>query len=598
MSVSREASRATTPRDFPEATMPRTDLDRERTWADAEPDAVPRRSRRPVLILLGTLVLLAAAYVGLAYHLSTTVPSNAVVGGVDVGGQSPERATELVESRVATIESQPVVVAVGEESFELDPDRSGLRIDTDATLEGIARFTLDPRALWEHLSGSFQRDFVLAVDEDALSKAVTAAAETIDRDPVEGTVEFADGGVAVVEPVDGLAVDVPGTTDRIVAAWPAQRSVEGAGGPVEPDTPAAAFAAFRSDFADKALAGPLTVRVGEDTFAVPADAVATALGATVADGSVTPTVDESALTPLVEAAGEEAGVLREPRDARVSFSGTQASVEPSRTGVAVDLQGQGEAVLAALVAEDRTLAIDPVVTEPELTTERANATLPQGRISTFTTFYTAGQARNTNIKIAASRLNGTYVPPGGQLSLNQILGQRTPDKGYVEAGIILNGRLADSYGGGISQLSTTLYNAAYFAGVEFNEFRAHSFYIPRYPEGREATLSWGTIDQRWTNTTDGGILVRASATDTSVTVELWGIKTFDVESVKGPRRNIVQPDSIVDDEPECVTQTPMVGFDVTVTRIIKQNGRELKRENVSTHYDPEDKVTCTHPDSR
>jgi hypothetical protein len=83
-----------------------------------------------------------------------------------------------------------------------------------------------------------------------------------------------------------------------------------------------------------------------------------------------------------------------------------------------------------------------------------------------------------------------------------------------------------------------------------------------------------------------------------VTVDLWGIKTFDVESVKGPRRNIVQPDSIVDDEPECVTQTPMVGFDVTVTRIIKQNGRELKRENVSTHYDPEDKVTCTHPDSR
>ena len=134
--------------------------------------------------------------------------------------------------------------------------------------------------------------------------------------------------------------------------------------------------------------------------------------------------------------------------------------------------------------------------------------------------------------------------------------------------------------------------------MQFNEFQAHSFYIPRYPEGREATISWGTIDQRWTNNTKGGILVRAFATDTAVTVELLGTKTFDVESIKGPRRNLVEPKSIVDDQPGCVTQSPMPGFDVTVTRIIRQNGAEIKRENVSTHYDPEDKVTCTHPDSR
>jgi vancomycin resistance protein YoaR len=503
-----------------------------------------------------------------------------------------------VESEVAKIESDPVVVTVGDASFELEPDRAGLRIDTDATLEGIARFSLDPRDLYEHLSGSFQRDFVLAVDEEALSSAVTAAAESVDRAPVEGTVAFTDGGVEIVEPVPGLAVDAAGTTERVLAAWPMERAVEGDGGPVEPETPAEVFADFRTEFADPALAGPLTVQVGDGSFEIPPAQVATVLSATVADGVIAPSIDEAALAPLVEAAGEEADVLRDPRDARVRFSGTDASVEPSRPGVSVDVAGQGEAALAALTAQDRTLALEPVVTQPEFTTERARETLPKGRISSFTTYYAAGQSRVTNIKIAARTLNGTYVPPGEQLSLNAVLGQRTPDKGYVKAGIILNGRLADSYGGGISQLSTTLYNAAYFAGVEFNEFRAHSFYIPRYPEGREATISWGTIDQRWTNTTKGGILVRAFATDTAVTVELWGTETFDVESVKGPRRNIVQPRSIVDDSPGCVTQSAMVGFDVTVTRIIRQDGREVKRENVSTHYDPEDKVTCTHPDSR
>ena len=576
--------------------MQDTDLQTE-TWDGRETDS-PRRRRRLLFGIVGTLVLLAAAYVGVAYYLSTTVPAQAVVGGVDVGGESPENAARLVESEVAAIESEPVVVSVGDQSFELDPVPAGLRIDTEATLAGIARFTLDPRALYEHLSGTFEREFVLDVDQEALAASIGAAAEGIERDPVEGTVAFADGAVDIVEPVPGLAVDVPATTERVLAAWPAERSIEGDGGPVEAQTPAAVFAEFREEFAEPALAAPLTVRVGDGTFEVPAAQVATALTATVAEGTITPSIDDAVLAPLVEAAGEEAGVLRDPRDARVRFSGTDASVEPSETGIAVEVAGQSEAVLAALTAQDRTLALEPVVTQPEFTTERARETLPKGRISTFTTNYAAGQSRVTNIKIAARTLNGTYVPPGGQLSLNSILGQRTPDKGYVKAGIILNGRLADSYGGGISQLSTTLYNAAYFAGVEFNEFRAHSFYIPRYPEGREATISWGTIDQRWTNNTKGGILVRAFATDTAVTVELWGTKTFDVESVKGPRRNIVQPQNIVDDEPGCVTQSPMVGFDVTVTRIIRQDGREVKRENVSTHYDPEDKVTCTHPDSR
>lgn len=577
--------------------MQPSDLETKPAWGDPESAAPPRR-RRWLGGLVAGLVVLAAAYVGLAYYLSLTVPANAVVGGVDVGGRSPEEAARLVESEAARLESEPVVVTVADASFELTPDRSGLRIDTDATLEGISRFTLDPRALYEHLSGSFERDFVLALDEEALTAAIDGAAAAVERDPVEGTVAFADGTAQIVQPVEGLAVDVAGTMQRVTTQWPGDREIEGAGGPVEPQTPGTVFASFTTDFVDKALAGPLTVTVGEGSFEVPAGQVANALSATVADGSITPVVDETALEAVIEEAGKAAEVLRDPRDARVTFSGTEASVEPSQSGVAVDVTGQADAVLAALTAQERTLALAPVTTEPKLTTETARATLPKERISTFTTNYAAGQSRVTNIKVAARRLNGTYVPPGGQLSLNGILGQRTPDKGYVKAGIILNGRLSDAYGGGISQLSTTLYNAAYFAGVEFNEFRAHSFYIPRYPEGREATVSWGTIDQRWTNNTKGGILVRAFATDTAVTVELWGTKTFEVDSIKGPRRNIVQPKSIVDDQPGCVTQSPMVGFDVTVTRVIRQNGAEIKRENVSTHYDPEDQVTCTNPNSR
>ena len=152
------------------------------------------------------------------------------------------------------------------------------------------------------------------------------------------------------------------------------------------------------------------------------------------------------------------------------------------------------------------------VSQPKFTTEKAKATLPKGLISTFTTYFPAnGGGRVTNIRLAARTLNGTYVPPGGTFSLNGVLGQRTPEKGYEKGGVINNGRLSENYGGGISQVSTTLFNAAFFAGMRFIEYMPHGFYISRYPEGREATVSWPDLDKSWVNTTDGGVHIRANS---------------------------------------------------------------------------------------
>ena len=133
--------------------------------------------------------------------------------------------------------------------------------------------------------------------------------------------------------------------------------------------------------------------------------------------------------------------------------------------------------------------------------------------------------------------------------MNGVLGERTPDKGYIQAGIIRYGRLAESYGGGISQVSTTIFNASFFAGVQLDAWQAHSFYISRYPEGREATISWPDLHNKWTNTLDGGILMEVTTTATSITVSYWGTKKYDVEATKSARYDLVQPKKITDDSP-------------------------------------------------
>lgn len=148
----------------------------------------------------------------------------------------------------------------------------------------------------------------------------------------------------------------------------------------------------------------------------------------------------------------------------------------------------------------------------------------------------------TNIKVASRVLNGTYIPPGEQFSMNAILGKRTPDKGYVKAGIISGGRAArDSTAAGSRRVSTTIFNAAFFSGMELDAWTPHYYYISRYPEGREATISWPDLHNKFRNTTDGGVRMEVIATNSSITVNFWGTKKYDVTATRATASTSCSP---------------------------------------------------------
>jgi vancomycin resistance protein YoaR len=268
---------------------------------------------------------------------------------------------------------------------------------------------------------------------------------------------------------------------------------------------------------------------------------------------------------------------------------------PAVVGSAIAPLTASPSFLAALTSPTRTALIPMVSTAPTLTTEMVQAWGIKEPISTFTTHFPFNPPRTNNMTIAAAALNGTIVRSGDQFSLNAILGERTPAKGYLKAPVIYAGRLEKAYGGGVSQVSTTVFNAAFFAGVRIDDHTTHSFYISRYPEGREATLSWPDVDQKWTNDSGSGILISSSLTGSDLTVTFFGTKAWEIEAVKGPRRNMVPPKIILDGLPGCVPQAPTPGFDVTVTRIFKRDGARVKSSQFNTHYIPEDNVSCTSP---
>jgi vancomycin resistance protein YoaR len=187
------------------------------------------------------------------------------------------------------------------------------------------------------------------------------------------------------------------------------------------------------------------------------------------------------------------------------------------------------------------------------------------------------------------------VRPGETFSLNDRTGPRTTAQGYVEAGVISNGAFTTGVGGGVSQVATTMFNAVFFAGLEDVYHKPHSYYISRYPAGREATVYYDSIDLQWRNDSDTGVYVDTQWTPNSLTVTFYGTKRYDVESISSDRYNLRQP--VVQEKPDdgsCSPQGGSTGFDITVTRVFKDpaSGAEVKREDFRTRYAAEPVIRC------
>jgi vancomycin resistance protein YoaR len=543
-------------------------------------------------------VVLGAMYLGLATFLAGHVPSNTAVDGVAVGGMSPGEASVALKRGLNAQAARPVHLTMGSRTEDIAPATAGLRLDVDATVADLTSFTVNPLQMWAHVTGSANESVKLRVDRAKLTAAVSRAATRLDHRVKEGSITFTGGRATVVVPVAGESVKVPETTVAVVAAWPHRQVVQASTKMTPPRVSAQEVSRAAREFAVPAMSAPVTVVVGsQKSFSVIlaprqfAPALSTYLDGS---GRLRLRVDMPRLMTAIRAAAP--AIERQPVDATVRLTAGQPQVVPAVAGQRFE---DGPTTSArfrlALTSRARSMTLGLLPVTPKVTTAAAKGWRIQAPISSFTTQFPVNPPRTNNMRIAVGTLNGTVVPPGGQFSLNATLGERTPAKGYQRAPVIYAGRLVSDYGGGVSQVSTTTFNAAFFAGVRIDQYTPHSFYIARYPEGREATVSWPDVDQKWTNDTGSGILVQASMSGSDLSVTLWGTKKWDIEAVKGPRRNLVKPKTIADPKPGCVAQLPTPGFDVTVTQVFKRNGAQVRTVGFNTHYIPEDKVTCTHP---
>jgi vancomycin resistance protein YoaR len=347
------------------------------------------------------------------------------------------------------------------------------------------------------------------------------------------------------------------------------------------------------------LDGPREVRFRDATVVLPVATLAALVRTKPLNGTLRVGLDIDGLRgELLPRLGR---FEREPVDARFVVEGNRVRTVPDAPGRKLDADRIALSLVTNLPARAHLARF--LTSQPKLTTEEAEKLRITELVSEFTTNYPCCAPRVTNIKRAAELLDGTIILPGKVFSLNGALGKRTEAKGFVSAPQIFNGRFEDAVGGGISQVATTLFNAAFFSGIKLVAHKAHQFYISRYPMGREATVSWGGPELIFRNDWPAAILMKLDASDSGITVRFYSTKlgrrvtttTGEPYDLTTPKTVTVTNSALPAGARKVVQESGDGGFTVDYTRQVFRGAKRIRNEHYTVEYDAEDEIVEVGP---
>jgi len=424
-----------------------------------------------------------------------------------------------------------------------------LALDGERTLASVLSAGRQPnlaaRLLSWALSPIRKRDAGVAVsaDHDAIY-ALVAERDKGREPPTEPTIRGEEDEVHVVPGKPGKGVDaatvIASLPDAARKGLPLKVSLERGGVPPRHTLAEARQAAA---LAERLVPGPLTLRAAGESRTVPIETARSWLETSGAAETLQVTFDDTKTIESLQSVFE--GLGRDPVEARFVVEGGVLKLIAGRDGTQCCDAAAVDVIESEVLHRDPDseppddvgpLPLAPVPPERGLVEARALNIVE--RIAEFTTPHKPGEPRVRNIHRIADLMRGQIIEAGETLSVNDIVGKRTAERGFVSAPVIQDGSFGEGIGGGVSQFATTLFNASFLAGLEFPEYQSHSIYISRYPYGREATLSFPRPDLKIHNPTPHGVLIWPTYTDTSITVSLWSTKYFESEQTgqtKGPR---------------------------------------------------------------
>jgi vancomycin resistance protein YoaR len=495
--------------------------------AQRDHSALVRRGAKLAGAAAGALVVALLA-VGVVFAGSADrIAAGVTVAGLNVGGLEAQQAEQKLAARARRLAAVPIAFKAGGRTWPIAPAQIALRVDWAAAvrhgldegsgaipLRGLKRVRL--RLLGANVEPT------ASYEERTLDRRLDSIARAVDVRGREAAIVMRNGQPVVVPGEAGRKLDREAATGTIVGALSGfERSPVAL--PVVIDRPAVTRDALApvAEQVRLALSAPVRFVYKGVHWSVSPAQIATFLKLPT-EGQRQLGIGGPAARRYFAALGKAVG--RPSREVAFSVSSSgRATMIPSRNGRRLDVPATQRAFLAAaLSTTDREAGLVVVAAEPQLTTERAKSLGITGLVGGYTTFYGGEPNRIHNVQLVARLIDRHLIGPGSTFSFNKTTGDRNAAKGFLEAPVIINGELKNGLGGGVCQVSTTVFNAAYEAGLSISERHNHALYISHYPLGRDATVNYPDTDLEFVNDTDHWLLLEAIIGSSSLTVRLFG----------------------------------------------------------------------------
>ena len=500
------------------------------------------------LLALGGVVVLIGIALGFVFAGSSEkLASGTRIAGIDVGGLTPADAQRLLEKRSARLERVPVTFVAGGERFTVTPKALGVEVDWAAAVATAERqgggfgFVRGYRRLELEVFPEDLEPPVRAYNA-ALTYELGLFAKAIDAPHREAKLVRRGLHISIAAGATGRVLDRKAARQTVVRAL-ASFTRAPVALPVRVDAPNVTVASLApaQRRASQVIAAPVVVTAGPTRLRIPRWRLAKILQL-----PTTANTPISLTGPAADAYFRrlEKAVNRAPKDADFAVNANgSVRVVPARTGVALDVPRSAARILAA--AERPTGRVAPlaiVSAQPQLTTAKAQALGITGTVAHLLDGLRRRPESDPQRPARRPPRRRQADRPGTTFSFNGATGERSAAKGFLEAPVIINGELQTGLGGGVCQVSTTVFNAAYEAGLTITARTNHALYISHYPLGRDATVNYPDTDLKFVNDTGHWLLVRTYVGTYSLTVALYGVPQHRrVETTAAPLRVVSPP---------------------------------------------------------
>lgn len=480
--------------------------------------------RSPIVIaLLVTNALVFAAVVERVVYSAKSLPG-IQLDNADVAGKDGAALRVAVEQLAQRVENRVFTASVGSVQLEFSANDVGYEVDIDRAINLVQRAGRSGNPI-DAIAGMFlrrTRDDVVELPAQFQEKALDSTAQqwvtSANAKVQNANVSFATAPATPVAPISAPGLRFAETRARLAAALRDTDSSERIALTPVSITPAITMQHAENVAAEANALLNKTYQITSGTTNISLDGarLLPTLRTTSDNDILGLTIDRPSLLAVID--GRLNSEVSPPVDATFRI-GADATIEvvASKDGRGPDINHIAREILAG-----KTLINAPVTTShPVRDTAWAESLGITELVSSFTSHHACCAPRVTNIHKAAEYIDGAIIEPGEVFSLNDLVGARTAARGFVSAPVFY-GEFTEDFGGGVSQLATTAFNAAFWGGFEIISHKPHSIYFDRYPMGREATVNYPALDLKWRNNSTHGVFVDASFSRTSITVTLYG----------------------------------------------------------------------------